>query len=215
MTGRVLRRYSRKLRNGLWEMRLNTRTWGVDRQQLHQDARGYAALSFAAIWAILRHLQLGPQDVFVDIGCGKGRVVCCAARLPLREVLGIEINPELAARARENARRMRGRRAPVRILDQPAQEVNYSQGTVFYLFNPFGADTLCRVVERLSQSPERDLRGLQLVYVLPQHEAVLEQCGWLQKWDHWPPQKPIALDHPVSFWRSEPAGRPLSASGRV
>jgi SAM-dependent methyltransferase len=47
-----------------------------------------------------------PQPVydysFLDFGAGKGRAMLVASELPFREVIGIELNPELAAVAQRN-----------------------------------------------------------------------------------------------------------------
>ncbi len=44
---------------------------------------------------------------FVDIGAGKGRALLVAAESPFREVVGVELNPELAAVAERNIARVR------------------------------------------------------------------------------------------------------------
>lgn len=48
----------------------------------------------------LRTLHASEADVFVDFGCGKGRIVHQAAKRPLRRVIGVEISRELADFAR-------------------------------------------------------------------------------------------------------------------
>ena len=48
----------------------------------------------------LRYLGVSDRDVFVEFGCGKGRVVHQAARRPFRRVVGVEISPVLAEAAR-------------------------------------------------------------------------------------------------------------------
>ena len=50
----------------------------------------YATVPYRAIFRILTFLSLKPSDVFVDLGCGKGRVVCCAATYDIAEAIGIE-----------------------------------------------------------------------------------------------------------------------------
>src|SRR5215469_15996860 len=56
---------------------------------------------------------------FIDLGCGKGRALLLASRLPFREVIGIELNPQLAAIAQRNADHWQSlgeARSPIRIL---------------------------------------------------------------------------------------------------
>jgi protein-L-isoaspartate O-methyltransferase len=57
---------------------------------------------------VARMLQIartGPQDFVLDLGSGDGRIVIAAAREHGARGLGIELEPELVAKARENARR--------------------------------------------------------------------------------------------------------------
>ena len=44
---------------------------------------------------------------FVDVGCGKGRAVLLASQMPFREVVGVELHPQLAETARLNLDRWR------------------------------------------------------------------------------------------------------------
>ena len=56
---------------------------------------------------VTRMLQLaatGPQDFVIDLGSGDGRIVIAAAREHGARGLGIELEPELVAKARESAR---------------------------------------------------------------------------------------------------------------
>jgi hypothetical protein len=48
----------------------------------------------------LRKLGASDHDVFVDFGCGTGRVVHQAAKRPLKKVIGVEVIPEVADRAK-------------------------------------------------------------------------------------------------------------------
>ena len=48
----------------------------------------------------LRKVGASDQDVFVDFGCGTGRVVHQAAKRRLKRVIGVGVIPEVADRAR-------------------------------------------------------------------------------------------------------------------
>jgi SAM-dependent methyltransferase len=210
MIGKV-ERYSRKLRNASWELRLNIRTSGVDHDVSHHpDAVPYEALGYPAIWTIFDELRMGPADVFVDIGCGKGRVTCCAARLGVRRVVGLEVNPRLALIARKNAARMRGRHAPITILDGPAEEADIADGTVFFLFNPFGEPTCRKMAASIeAATADRDTPA-RIVYVLPRHREAFEESRAFETYDTWAPRPEVHLTHPTVFLRgngSTQAGR--------
>jgi SAM-dependent methyltransferase len=88
-------------------------------------------------------------DVFVDIGSGVGRVTTLVHLLTGASTIGIEIQPHLAARSRALAERLDLPR--VRVLEGDADRVagDVAIGTVFFLYCPFSAARLERVLDRL------------------------------------------------------------------
>jgi SAM-dependent methyltransferase len=193
-----------KFCNRGWEYKLGINTRGMA-QALEPDSCHYVPHSYSLTWAILHSLTLSSSDVFVDIGCGKGRVICCAACFNIREVTGVEISKNLCEIAERNAIRLSGRRAPITIINTPAQDCDYLKGTVFYLFNPFGALTLRRVLAKIQLSLSAHPRFVRIVYVNPQHESLLQVGGWLELYDRWESGRRPELAHDISFWRSKDA----------
>lgn len=192
------------LRNRLddffWERRLGITTTG--RVDIHQpDSHFYGTFAYWSIFRILDRLDWRCDDVFVDIGCGKGRVVCCAAMRPIRKAVGVDLEASLCEQARLNASAMRHRNASIEIIHAPAQEVNYTECTKILLFNPFGATTLRQVIASIRRALVANPRQLDLIYVNPVHDDVIaETRGFerLERW-HWRPWS--RLKHDVSFWR--------------
>src|SRR5262245_59558085 len=84
-------------------------------QQTHVDASPYEPLRYAAVHVILREITLRDDDVFFDVGCGKGRILCLFARHRLKKCVGIEYVPTLAAAALANSGRARGLQTPIEI----------------------------------------------------------------------------------------------------
>lgn len=145
------------------------------------DSNYYAALDYPLLWRYLATLRLQPDDVAVEIGCGLGRALCAMARWPVKKCVGVELSESLAERARANVNRLRGRRSPVEVIAGDAAFVDYSEGTAFYLFNPFGATTMQIVLDRIRESVVANPRRLRLLYVNPVHESVFAASGWLTK----------------------------------
>ena len=69
-----------------------------------EDYVDYAPTNYLSFRAALRHCprELHKDDVFIDFGAGRGRVLLEAAKLPLRRVIGVEFLPELADEAEQN-----------------------------------------------------------------------------------------------------------------
>jgi D-alanine-D-alanine ligase len=114
---------------------------------------------------------------FIDLGAGMGRGLLLTAEMPFREVIGVELNPELACIAEKNvaAWRALGRaRCPLRVLNQDATEFEFpGDPCVLFLFNPFGPTVLRRLIRRI-ESVFRDRPGeIDLLYVNHEQEGVL------------------------------------------
>ena len=134
-----------------------------------------------------RSRPVAPIDefTFIDFGAGMGRAVMLAAELPFRDVVGVEINPTLARIARKNlaAWRSSGRAcAPMRIECHDAAEFKFPPGPcVAFLFNPFGAPVMRRLLKQISESFAGRAGQLDLLYANNEQEAVLKrQAGFLQ-----------------------------------
>ena len=180
-TARVLR----KIDNALWERRLRILTRGTYRkegaaQSMPAEQHYYATVPYRAIFRILTFLSLKPSDVFVDLGCGKGRVICCAATYDIAEAIGIEYVESLCDSARHNAQRVRRKKAPISILCSRAEEFDFTRGNLFYLFNPFGPETMKRVLDGLREGISARTRAVTVIYVNPVHEDLLAGTPWLR-----------------------------------
>ncbi len=82
-----------------------------------------------------------PDDVFVDVGCGKGRVInWLLAHHPQNRIVGIELDPEVCAATTKRLRRF----GNVQIVCGDATSLLPESGTLFYLFNPFDGQVLRR-----------------------------------------------------------------------
>jgi SAM-dependent methyltransferase len=194
-----------RLSDQLWERRLGISTMGWQRVDA-PDANPYATFAYRSIFRIIDALRLQPEDVFIDIGCGKGRVVCCAARYKARKIIGIDIDPNLCDAARMNLRRLRGRRSLTEIINQGAQEFYYDDCTAFFLFNSFGPTTVGAMLEAIARSLRRAPRRIRFAYVNPCHEQLLRQSSFLAEYDRWRRRPWTGLKFDVSFWRSVDRG---------
>jgi hypothetical protein len=127
-------------------------------------------------------------------------------------VTGLEDVAALAGRARTNAAAMRRRRSSTTVVDCRAEEFDYRAATAIYLYNPFGAATLARMLARVADSIAANPRIGRIAYVNPEHEEVLARAGWLTRYAFWPRQMRWGIEQAVSFWRWE--GEPGSPPAR-
>jgi SAM-dependent methyltransferase len=123
------------------------------------------------------------EFTFVDAGAGMGRAMLLAAEFPFRAVIGVELNPTLARIGRRNMAlwRATGRAlAPMRMMCRDAADFKLPEGPcVAFLFNPFGAPVLRRLLKNWSMSFAGREGKLDILYVNNEQEKVLErQAGF-------------------------------------
>lgn len=151
----------------------------IKRRGRHGDRKCYEPIRYSILFKYLKPLRPSDQDVVFDIGSGLGRALHVFSRLGVRRCIGIEIVDELARAARDNARRLRGRKCPIETRVQDAATADYDDGTIYLFFNPFGAATLRAVLGRINQTLAAKPRRIQIAYFTPCHEDVLRSCPWL------------------------------------
>ena len=138
-------------------------------------ATHYEATPVADIDALLDAVPLAPERcTFVDIGAGLGRVVLHAARRPFRQIVGVEISPALLEVAKENRASFRGPLAcrDVRLVCADAAGFAFPRGDlVVYLYNPFRAEILGPMLDRLAADSRRKV---VLVYHTPVERATVD-----------------------------------------
>jgi predicted RNA methylase len=177
-----------------------------DRQRvgnLHwPDAIKYVPTDYLLLMIYLHEMRLTRNDVLFDIGCGAGRFVCFAARHQIKKCIGIDYDERLLSIARSNVATMRGRHAEVEIRLADAATADYSAGTVFYFYNPFGERTMTAVIDAIGASVSTSPRDIRIVYAMPEFERSLANCGWLERYAL--RQYPF-VNAPVSFWRNRRA----------
>lgn len=114
---------------------------------------------------------------FVDLGAGMGRALLLAADYPFRTVLGVELHPTLARIARRNLAlwRAAGRtRVPMRMHCRDAVAFPLPPGPcLIFLFNPFGAPVLRRLLQAWKQNLAGRAGQLDILYVNDEQRNVL------------------------------------------
>jgi predicted RNA methylase len=122
--------------------------------------------------------------IFIDLGSGKGRALLLACGYPFREIIGVEIQPELHRIAEENILRFDAARKCSRVtsLCLDARDFKFPDHPLFvYLFNPFPDYVLRRVIENLRESLRQNPRPAFVVYNTPWEKQIFEQADFLEK----------------------------------
>lgn len=94
--------------------------------------------------------DIGPGDVFVDVGSGLGRAALAMHLLTGASAMGVEVQPALAAASRALAGRL-GVTSSLTIEEGDVAHLTapLQSGSVFFLYCPFGAQRLLGLLHAL------------------------------------------------------------------
>jgi SAM-dependent methyltransferase len=162
--------------------------WLADLGLAGPGRNSYSPSSWGALRRILPASEIGPDDVFIDVGCGMGRVVFEAAGYPFRRVLGIDIAPTLIEAANavieKNRQALRCRDVELAVADGATYRIP-DDVTVAYVANPFEGPPFEAFLSSLIESVDRNPRRVRLIYVDPREAARLETDPRIVPIRHW------------------------------
>ena len=190
-----------------WDRRLGIGTFGfipaVGEPSNEAWQGHYQPTSYKDLFRMLRHVGIGADDVYVDLGCGLGRTVFVAHRMGARRAVGVDVNGPLVRACRANLVRSGADPAAVQFVEGFAQDQAHTDTTLLFLFHPFGRGTLKTVLDRLGEDLSAAPRRLRLIYFNAVSDDVLEGSGFLRQTDRWVAGKgwsPSTGDYDASFW---------------
>ncbi len=160
-----------------------------DRELGITDARchWYVATDYETFERAMRHVEFRPnEDVFVDFGSGKGRIVLLAAQYPFRRVMGVEFSQALNVVGRRNLQQTMHtlKCKDVQLIDANAtQWAVPNDATVLFFFNPFDGAILAEVCANIQRSLAEAPRKITIIYVRPDKffEKEISWQNWLTR----------------------------------
>jgi SAM-dependent methyltransferase len=139
--------------------------------------QSYQATPQSALPETIAFIGANPNDFsFIDLGCGKGRMLLAAAELGFAAIVGVEFAPELAHIANANIAIAGARNAAALKLD--AADYQFPKGNlVVFMYNPFLAPVLHKVMCNLQRQRSGDV---YLIYRYPKCGEVLKDFPYLR-----------------------------------
>ncbi|GMU03787.1 class I SAM-dependent methyltransferase [Corallococcus caeni] len=123
-----------------------------DVADLPRGAVPYLPSGVDEILAMVAEVPLRPDDAFVDLGSGLGRVVMLAHLLSGARAQGVELQEPLVHRARARCAELALPR--VSFVHANAADIELD-GSVFFLYAPFNGEMLSAVLRRLEDVARR------------------------------------------------------------
>lgn len=143
-----------------------------DGSELPRGCVPYLPCRVDALLEVIERAEIGPDDVFVDIGSGVGRATALVHLLTGAGVIGIEIQSDLVHTAREVANAVSSSIANVHG-DAAELAGRMMNGSVFFLYCPFSGERLQQVLRDLEAIAET--RPIRVCCV----DLPLPACHWL------------------------------------
>ena len=141
-----------------------------------EGGTSYSATCYWTLDKIFSGVEFTSDDSFVDVGCGKGRLLAymISRNFPGR-ITGIELDSSTAALARKWIQRYP--QDKVRLIEGDAFRQQYDEYTVIYLFRPFETEYFIRFVHLLEQQLTHPVR---LFYMTDQVNGryLKDRKGW-------------------------------------
>lgn len=208
---RLLRRTVEALLDRRWGIETAGRAGLGEHGPQSGENRGYEPSGWLDLQRILGRVDVGPEDVFLDLGCGKGRVLLEAARRPFRRVIGVELSEQFSVAARRNLanRRSRLRCGDVEVVTTDVRDYRIPDDvTVVYVFNAFTGATFDAAITQLLESVDRRPRTVRVIYLNPREHDRLARTGRFRLVDapsRTRPLHPQAEKTYARLYRLEPA----------
>lgn len=172
-TNHVLRRAAYHIRAWIEDCLIGGISINKKKPSKFTDIGAYDTQSTDYCWLdqIFSEFPLPKDSVFVDVGCGEGRVLTYLYLRGFRgKMIGIELDPEIAQTAQKRTRKC----ANIQICQGNVLECGdiIRDATAFYLFNPFDEEVLTafiKLIEKVCDHP------VYLYYSNDRYRSVLDR----------------------------------------
>ncbi len=153
--------------------------------------------------AILALPPLDANTAFIDLGCGKGRVLAVATEFTFASIVGIELSPPLCRTAARNAKRVAARypgRTSIQVVcgDATKPELPAAGDVVLFLYNSFQRPLVAKLVDHLEKAMAGSGTGrLFVIYYNPTNAELFDASDAFVR--YYAERLTFAADEPMSF----------------
>jgi len=177
-----------KFYNRTWDMKLGINTRGKytekEEASLCADEVKYFPTFYSYLKKMTNHLKMSDKDIFVDLGCGKGRAIFyVAATQKVKKIIGVELRGTLVENAKKNLNNLKLDKIDkdkIEILHCDAADFDAREGTIFFMYSPFGWQTLKHVLDNIKKSLETNPRPVRILFLrASESKVLLDMTDWL------------------------------------
>ena len=152
-----------------WDKRLKIKTDGRDDYHADNYHYPYEPTPYSVLERFAESGYVGPENVLVDYGCGKGRVSFFLKHVIGCDVIGVEYDERIHQQALRNLETYAGK-GKLEFICADAGNFEVNAADCFYFFNPFSVEVLRTVLGRIVESYYDEPRHMQLFFYYPEDE---------------------------------------------
>jgi len=127
------------------------------------DEVRYQPTPYLQLKRIKDHLNLSAQDIFIDLGCGKGRAVCFFSKFFDNKIIGLEHDNEIYKFLKANVKSLK-KHTKIKLYNKDVSDYKFTNETIIFMYNPFGEKTLLKVIENINKSIKKIPRKVIIIY---------------------------------------------------
>ncbi|MEJ7625383.1 MAG: class I SAM-dependent methyltransferase [Ferruginibacter sp.] len=141
----------------------------------------YMPASYDMLENIFNQLDCESVKHFIDIGCGKGRVLCVAAHFGMKKISGIDFSKEFCARAKLNIEKVKTNLPHLQYKIHNNDAFYYDippDADCIFFFNPFDKVIMSGVINNINTSLEEYPRAMTIIYLNPMSKELFIAIGF-------------------------------------
>jgi len=145
------------------------------------DSKTYVPTYYSNINKIISHLKLHKNDIFIDLGCGKGRVVFMFSRKNIKQAIGVEINKLFFKIAEDNLKRYKYKnKSEINFFNIDASKHKFSNETIIFMRYPFSDLTMKKISLNLKKSLKKNPRNIRIISKKTNHLLINDINSWIK-----------------------------------
>lgn len=171
-----------------WDKRLGIDTGDEDYimpdRQMDSDDMLYLPTPYIRLAQLFMFLKkeglINSKEVFVDIGCGKGRILLMAILAGLKHVVGVDVDGNVLNVANKNLNKFMSQIDSSTLFEGDILSYKPTNETIFYLYFPFSHDKARALLNNIKDSLIENPRKIRLILRVNRYEDVLkDNADWL------------------------------------
>ncbi len=141
----------------------------------------YMPVPYNILNHFFKKVNLNDCNHLLDIGCGKGRVMCVAASYGAKKITGLDFSKTLIDAASQNIEIVQKQFLNTKFSLVVNNAFHYKIPTsvdCVFLFNPFNETVMRGVIHNILKSLQKKPRQLTVIYICPEEKQLFTEVGF-------------------------------------